>query len=404
MSKNSLNTSNSIFWSVSLFSIFYLSYRYIFQINDTGTSPTYSDTPAILQYGKYTALLLFVMVSYVLHGRYFIPIYKRGINIKYNNYIASYIIIFISFYPFLKYFPDYSSKQITFPVIVLIAYLITCSIDKIYIKELEKIIYLTAICTILVNIIQVFLFLKYDRLPALAYENSLSVRFGSFLDDPNAIAPFLFLFIGYFIHQVNNIKSMLIFILILASIFLTQSLTALIILFSGIILSTILFNKINNSIIKNIIFIFYMLMLFILIFYFDQFYDLLEQFYINKESSIEFHALDAKLSDIADIGILSIGSFDYKFSESWWVNSIYNYGIFWTLFCMYPIILFILSLIKIFNDKTKKLDKNTIFGLIFFSCYIFIGSFSLPFYSIFPVNFFFFLFFFLFNFNKIIYT
>lgn len=104
------NASNRIFWWVMVFSLLYSSYRYPLQINFSGTSPNYSDTPEILQMGKYLVLVCLVFISIIMEG---------GLHIKESQKSPSaFAMIMIAFYPLFKYFLDLENKHLSFSLFI----------------------------------------------------------------------------------------------------------------------------------------------------------------------------------------------------------------------------------------------------------------------------------------------
>ena len=87
------NRAQYVVGTCILLLIIYLSYRYPLQINFSGTSPTYSDTPFVLQIGKFLLAGLFFIVLLVAF---------RAQKCNVDVTIAASILSFTLVYAFLK--------------------------------------------------------------------------------------------------------------------------------------------------------------------------------------------------------------------------------------------------------------------------------------------------------------
>lgn len=179
--------------SLLLLSFYYLAYRYPFKINSSTTSPTYSDTPTLLQLGKY---LVFVLVSAWYLARRIIsrPLPRVAWRDLVDVLAGLYVFAFALIGAVATKNEMLAQSGIFFVVLPIFIVLRVGDIDLA--KVSNAIGWMLAI-GIAVGFFQIALFLTVGRLPALAFSGTLSVRFGSVWDDPNGWAVFSALLLGY---------------------------------------------------------------------------------------------------------------------------------------------------------------------------------------------------------------
>ncbi|MGQ7297602.1 hypothetical protein [Quadrisphaera sp. KR29] len=172
---------------VLLIGFYYLSYRYPLQINSSDTSPVYSDTPAVLQVGKYLLLAAAAAVVVLLawpaaRSR---PASGRG-----ASPVVCLLLVLLCAFALGKGVlvgdQDLQTVGLVLAVGAVLAPLaLRWSLD---VEAVTRVVVVFAVVVVVVEAVQVLLFATTGRLPALAYANSISVRFGSLLDDPNGLA------------------------------------------------------------------------------------------------------------------------------------------------------------------------------------------------------------------------
>lgn len=200
----------------------YYVYRYIFKYNSENTSPTYTNTPVTIQNFKYyvaatlfvlTFLLLIKSETKIRIGSFEIIVCFIALALLIKSVIVSNYVLFIKIYSFfaMAYFVTYVER---------IGDFINKFLNSNRIILLYHIVY---------SLIQIFLYIFYRRLPALAYPNGY-VRFGGGWDDPNSFGIYLCIPIVYlFCTLVENKKDwekIILLILCLGLEFLTLSITA----------------------------------------------------------------------------------------------------------------------------------------------------------------------------------
>lgn len=202
--------------------LYYYGYRYILRYNDSETSPTYSDTPLVLQIGKYILILLLIAI-------FLLYTFKKKIKIRGRKvlvFMAFLVLILQELYCFIIY---KNSNQLTFTICLLPPFLMILFNEKINYKALDKSIEIFVYVSILYEILQVLLFVGMKRLPALAYDTGVftDVRYGSVWDDPNGFGLFTIFLIPYSFYKFKGLKRIIICVLLLGILGLTFSLTAI---------------------------------------------------------------------------------------------------------------------------------------------------------------------------------
>lgn len=201
--------------------LYYNWYRYPFRINSTDTSPTYADTPLWLSLGKYllVALVLAAAVGARSLDRERVRLLRPLEALAYAYLAAVPIVAGIAVAE-----PDIAQIGVFFLVPLV---LLPFGGWRVEPARINRLVRATVYVAIGVQLLQVALFLTVGRLPALAYTDTVSIRFGSFLDDPNGFGilvawmlPFTWAYFGW-------VRSAVLTALLLLSLVLTQSLTAI---------------------------------------------------------------------------------------------------------------------------------------------------------------------------------
>lgn len=372
-------------YTIALLSIcfFYLSYRYPFKINSSLTSPTYSDTPAFLAYGKY--ILLTMLLLYV---GFRILVYNQILYIQRPVY--AYIYCYLSLFSMIT---GCISKQTVlveqgmlflFP---LVFHLIRDS--NLNIITLTAFMKWTILIYIFVDAIQVFVFLAFGRLPALGYPNSMSVRFGSILDDPNSFGVLIALFFGFIQFYTKGICRGIALSLLMLLLILTQSLTAIVGIGCAYFIYLMLFvwrssyRFLRFSGLVVILLFFGTTVAFVI---FETIQKMIQVFLIEKMGSILAH-LDAvdqfkQLTLFQLIGLSPVG----WLGETGYLNLLGNLGV---IYVLIYVLLFFICFKKLYNRIRVSCDireKALCGGAFFFLITVFFSLFNLPFEQIFPIN------------------
>ena len=378
-----------VFWLGVILCTVYNSYRYPLQINTA--TPTYSDTPFMLQAGKFLLACPLLVIAAVRCFR------KTG---SIRHWLIALGVLFLSSYALLKGVGDNNPKYLDLSFWMLFALISVWAIDEISVSTIDRYLRYLLIYALGTVLLQVVLFIVFGRLPALAFEGSYSIRFGGFLDDPNGFAAILFLLMGWSYARFRGWTRFLIIASIIVSMLLTQSWTAL-----GFLIVVFLFwalAGIPKHPVLAIAMICTSALLVIFVIYpvAHSLRDIAEEVLTQKQGSIEGHGFPWAQWVGRWSGWAVLGDSMYNFYESWWASSLVNFGVPW--FCAFVSLLaaLIISLRNALSRASGE-AKAIYLGLLLFGSYFVFGSLNLPFPIIFPINVIFFLFTFLVAFGKI---
>lgn len=166
----------------------YQGYRYPLQINSSQTSPTYSDTPLWLQAGKWGVIALVTAALMVA----IMPRLRRTIQTaglaRLIALTIEVVMLALAVLPIAHGAADVEPKITLILVGVALIITLTPTFDDLTIRIITSVFIGFAVVCVVAQAAQLALFLAFGRLPALAWANSPSVRFGSLLDDPNGFA------------------------------------------------------------------------------------------------------------------------------------------------------------------------------------------------------------------------
>lgn len=380
-----------LFWFGLILCTLYQSYRYPLQINSTGTSPTYSDTPPLLNAGKYILAFPLFAVATVRCLR------KRAMP---SHWLLVLATLFLSSYPLTKLLGDSEAKYIDLSFWTVFSLVLAWAVDFVSVRAIDRYLRYLLICALGSTVIEVFLFIAFGRLPALAFEGTYFIRFGGFLDDPNGFAAILFLIMGWAYGRFRGRTRFFILASIVICLILTQSWTGL----AFLILVAFLWGLVGISrrpvLAILIICATSIVAGFVMHAITQSPTEIVDEVLTAKQGSIEGHLfpLEKVAARWAEWSL--VGSPTYSAYESWWAGALVNFGAPWYFAWLALIAALIISL-KIALAKADCEAKPVYLGFFLFGCYFAFGSISLPYPIIFPVNFFFFLFSFLVAFGKI---
>lgn len=203
-----------------LLGLYYNAYRYPLQINASGTSPTYSDTPPWLSLGKYVlvAFLLLLIVLLRLGRREPITLHRPLFAVAF---------LFLALVPIVSGILVGELEFVTTGFFFLVPFVLQLlSGARLDFRAVNRVLRWSVYLAVLVNAVQVALFLTTGRLPALGHEGSLSVRFGSFLDDPNGFGLLLCWLLPFAVAHLSGARRWFVVGGLFVSVLLTQSMTA----------------------------------------------------------------------------------------------------------------------------------------------------------------------------------
>lgn len=371
-----------VFWLSIVFCAVYTSYRYPFKFATSITSPTYADTPAILQVGKFVVVLLLCGIS----GFWALttPIRPKKLILLSSVIVLQLLVLIKSAYAF-----DISYIEQTFWP--LAAIVLVLAVDSVDLLDIDRFLRFLLVFSLVTNAIEVILFVTVGRLPAQGYPHSIIVRFGAWLDAPNDFACILFLLMGWALFRFQGAKRVLIEGLLIACLILTQSLTAYAFFLIAIFLMGI------RLIVKRPYSLLLILVLLVLLVLITGSWvpELFQDVLTNKAGSIQGHLQSPSqwLDDWS--GWVLFGAPKRVFYEDWWLGSLLNFGVLWLGLCIATMGGMLFWMTARFRKAQGKIHRGFLGGVLFLMLYCVVGSLNLPLLTYFPVNFFFYLFFFL---------
>ncbi len=377
LSSFGVRSGNWFFWAALICATFYNSYRYPLQINFSGTSPTYSDTPFSFQVGKYILILVFAASSLVC----FRIRLKLGLQ-------SIFTICMIGFSAACVVRGIISGEEnfITVAFFPLAAMIISLGVRGLNFDGLMSFIRILFLVSLIVNAVQVVLFFSVGRLPALAYDGSISVRFGSFLDDPNAFGAINFLFFGWIFSGKVRYRLILIFALFV-NVLITQSVTA-ISCFICFLLWKVLIGKKAVRIFSVVLGVILMSVAALNV---NVLEPLLVELIDVKSASAVQHVSFTHVLDGLSLFNFIFGSDKEIFLESWWAYSVVNFGAIVTVMFLMAAIVLQIVLRSEFKNSRSATERAVLSSIFYFGLYFLVGGLNLPFPLIFPVNFIYFL-------------
>lgn len=354
--------------SLLVVGLYYYIYRYIFRYNDEGTSPTYSETPNVFKYGKYVLLLL-VYSYFILKSRNSVSIGKFGQR----------VFVCITFFCMVLFLRLCALMEIDDVKLLIVGLL-----PFIYIKlngyvldysRISRFLYHFFLFSAIYELIQIFLFFSIGRLPALAYEGSISVRFGGAWDDPNSWGIALSFFIPFVYYYCRNIFRRKIMVACgLLMLIVAQSLTAIGAFVFSVSLTEYMIHK-NKRVL-------YLLIVSIILFTIYQLYELFlsNSFIIDyiemKQGSIDDHSKSIDIFSDLEWHNYLFGVGEPFFNESDYVNMLCFGGIPMLLFYFIISLSTILKLFKIVKRQSNEMALWR--GALTFQIAFLVASANLP--------------------------
>jgi hypothetical protein len=382
---------NYAFWLGLLLCTIYQSYRYPLQISSAGTSTTYSDTPLVWQAGKFVLALPLIAMS---AARWL----SNSVRISHWPIVLG--TLFLSSFSLLKIVNGHDSQYLDASFWMFFSLVLVLSVDSVSASAIDKYFCILLAYAFGSTVVQVFLFLAFGRLPALAYEGSYLVRFGGFLDDPNGFAAIWFLLMGWSYKRFKGRTRALVLAGTVISLLLTQSWTALV-FFLVMLFFYVLIRALRHPLSALLTICALPLCAIFLVQFITRLQEgILWEALQEKQSSIEGHIFPWALwvSKWTDWALL--GEWNYNPYESWWASAMVNFGVLWFVAYLALVTALLVCLLRA-SSKASAESRPVYAGLFAFGLYFAVGSLNLPFPIIFPINALFFLFFFLVAFGKI---
>jgi hypothetical protein len=391
MKKDHAKNTNWIFWGALVLCTLYQSYRYPLQINSTLTSPTYSDTPLILQVGKFIMVLPFFALSIIYCLR-------KALHLR--QWIVVLAVQFLFLFALFKVLTTGDSKYLEAAFWMPFSLALVWAAEAVSIKAIDRFLLFLLIYALGTNLIEVLLFIFVGRLPALAYENSFSVRFGSFLDDPNGFAALLFLLMGWSYGRFKGKTRNFVLTSLVVSLLISQSWTA-VIFFVGMLFIWGMMNFSKRPFRMLLIAsVCICLTLYLVHSIPDSAITVMETMLESKQRSADGHVFPWAEFAPRWAEWIFHGSSEYNPYEFWWASALVNFGAPW-VFVDFVLVAVSTLALKAALAKANVEARPVYLGFLLFGYYFLLGSFNLPLSQVFPINVFFFVFSFLVIFGKI---
>lgn len=376
---------NRAFAALLVISFYYVSYRYPFQVGDAGSSPTYSATPPWLQAGKY------VLIGVVLAVITLVKVRRRGARADLANEQSSATptaSLFMGVWAVAKGVLVGSVDMTIVGFMMLVGSLVgsvrlNWRIDPALVT---KHISVFAIIAVVVEAIQLTLFHGQGRLPALGYKDSISVRFGSLLDDPNTFAILVGMLLPTIViawHKHRFWRAVFVSAL-LVSLVITQSFTGIASVAVALTLGWFSLNWRKQFSMAAFIVGFPALLFGIWSYATNSV--VVDLVLTSKAGSLDTHGSSWEV--LMGLGVTDLMGFGvpHTFIESSYVNLIVSFGLLFTL--MY-LGIGIAALFRLHRIISRAEDKRAVaghFGFYFYIITFLVASLNMQFDGIFPAN------------------
>lgn len=375
MNRGSFNRYEVYLFALIILAFFYNAYRYPLMMNSSETSPTYGDTPIYLQIGKY---LIFAVIQVFM---FFKTIELcRFIEITLWRLL---VCLYLMIVPIIYGFAIGSAQLIetgyfaAVPVMLLLG-----RPGFLSYRRAAMVLHVLLCIYLIVNALQIVLAFIFGRMPALAYPGTLNIRFGSVLDDPNSFAIILSLFGGFAIHYYEKTVLVFMMAMIVISLMLTQSLTAIgsislaaVIIYIKEITGIVNSNKIKSMIVSVIVIVSIILI-----------HEKVYEIFKYKLESVLGHLVAFRVFSSISIktifGIKPTG----MIYDSGYINFIINMGIQYLFVFIAVGIYTIRVLCKLRSCNVSREARAILSGGLLFVVSVMIGQFNLPYDQTFPVN------------------
>lgn len=363
--------------------LYYMAYRYPFQFGGS-TSATYADTPPALQVTKYILLLgsgvIIVFLGLVKS--------ERRLTLREAAPGTVFVMIVVATIAAFKGWQLGSNDTLEFGVVIFVALSLTPLARRwdLNADTLGLLVFIYAVIGIAFESLQVGLYLTTGRLPNLAWPGSVSIRFGSTLDDPNSWAVLTALLIPAAWLTLSNRKALrlLTVVALLITLGLTQSFTGVV----AVIGSTVFVALIHlRSRLAAVIGVVALLAVISLLAYTSlansQFFaDLLT----TKEGSFVGHA--DSLSGLQSMSFEEAIGFgtDGQFWESTYVSLFYSIGVPLTVAYVVAGVVSVFRFFRAAEAASSSRSAAFFWGYCVFQLAFLVGSINMQFSAAFPLN------------------
>lgn len=369
---------------IVLLGFYYMWYRYPFQVSSSVTSPTYSDTPAWIALGKY--LLLAVILALAAFWRSLGPPVRLPRPPVLMAYLFLLIVPVVAGLAVER--PELVESGVFFAVPL---FLFTFTGWRVSVQRLDRLLVWAVYLGLAVEALQIALFLAVGRLPALAFKDSIMVRFGSFLDDPNGwaiIGTWLFFFT---VHRWGGWKRVLLAGGLVLTIVLTQSLTGLaIFVLASCLFGTVLIFSRAATFFRAMVTVLVALTLVgaVVVRFSSEIVMAYSLFMATKRGSIQGHAgVFDVLTLVTPLGLLGVHPSETAWGESAYVNALVNLGLVYVVAFVWVGVSAMVYYFRLFRRPGASTELRAFAaGALAMLVAVYFGSLNLPYMEVYPVN------------------
>jgi hypothetical protein len=380
--------AGAVTWLVVLLlgtGFYYNWYRYPFRINDPGTSPTYGSTPLWVSLAKYLLILGLLIAAVLLRGTRFQPItIRRPLLLPIYAYLA--------LAPVLAGIWSESAEMVVLGFFFLVPVVLHVCGDQVFdVRRANRFLGATLVVLLAVQFLQLLLFVTVGRLPALAHHDSLAVRFGSVLDDPNAFAIVVSWLLPFSWVRFTGFRRAAAVSLLLVALVLTQSLTGLAALIGAGAVTCLLFLTHRPRYLAAALAAWLLLAAgatVLAVRFADEIRALFWAYMTFKEGSIVEHGDALKILDeIRVTSALGLEPLPHLWGETGYINLLAYFGV--------PYLLVLLALggwmithyarIAIARESDGE-ARAFAFGAVGLLVAVFVGNLGLPLFEVYPIN------------------
>jgi hypothetical protein len=352
--------------------LYYLSYRYPFQIGSSTTSYGYADTPLVLQVGKYLLLLAALLPYVTLSSKRIKAV--PGVLFVYSGCV--YLAVAGGVCAVLTGYAGAAESALLWMMAAHMAIRRDERGVQPYLGFLTwfSVIALAFVC------LQIVLFFSTGRVPGLSISGSIFIRFGGLWDDPNGFAIALSLIVPLcFLRIRSGLFRFLFSAFSLLCLLATQSLTGIGAFFVSMLLGLMLL-VLFGAIRPGVLLVILLLAASAVISAVFIFYERLEMFLEMKSGSVADHL--RSLNALSEAGWPAFFGLEpnNSWTESAYVNWLVNYGV------AYTAVNFALLGFMILASAALCIRRREFIPVMFFLIAYAAGLANLPLDAVFPVN------------------
>ena len=356
--------------------LFYFSYRYVFQWANEITSGSYSKTPIFVQILKYVICFLCVALSLI-----YAICNRSKFKVSGKVYFVVSALLFLSAAYAFIIVKDQNTLMLFVGMTIVFMMCVTINED-ISFEKIDKLFIIFVNINILYEFFQISLYVYKKRLPAIAWPDAglMQVRFGGMFDDPLALSLFIGFIIPYIYHKFQGSKRNVYIIIHLLMLVLTWTLTSTFALIGVFIIDRLYvlakgkgWNPIRMLLLLGAAAVGIVMMLL----RGEAFYNRIMEV---KGGSIAIHMETRSLEGMSILTFLGITP-KAHYAESSITRLLFTNGFFFTILFYFLGVCSVYSFNNIINTLQSSMQKYRpiLYGMMYYQLAFMIGSINLPF-------------------------